>query len=147
MFYAIKTSLATGAGTAALGIATAITIKLTKGAAYSLISGIKAGTPLMGTFACCGMIAGTVAGGFAGAAVADAFINGSTKDFTDSDGNFMKTKAKHFKTTSVISGAGLGAGATALLTFGLASNPIGWTILGVGVAAGFVAWGIKAWWK
>lgn len=94
-----------------------------------------------------GVIAGGVAGGFAGAAVADAFINGSTKDFTDSDGNFMKTKAKHFKTTSVISGAGLGAGATALLTFGLASNPIGWTILGVGAAAALVAWGIKAWWK
>lgn len=146
MVYAIKTSLATGTGTAALGIATAITIKLTKDAAYSLKAGIKAGSPLIGTFACCGMIAGTVAGGFAGAAVADAVINGSTKDFTDSDGNFMKTKAKHFKTTSVISGAGLGAGATALLTFGL-SNPVGWTILGVGAAAALVAWGIKAWWK
>ena len=99
------------------------------------------------TFGVIGVIAGGVAGGFAGAAVADAVINGSTKDFTDSDGNFMKTKAKHFKTTSVISGAGLGAGATALLTFGLASNPVGWTILGVGAAAALVAWGIKAWWK
>ena len=99
------------------------------------------------TFGVIGVIAGGVAGGFAGAAVADAVINGSTKDFTDSDGNFMKTKAKHFKTTSVISGAGLGAGATALLTFGLASNPVGWTILGVGAAAGLVAWGIKSWWK
>lgn len=93
-----------------------------------------------------GVIAGGVAGGFAGAAVADAIIDGSKEDFTDSDGKFMKTKAKHFKTTSVISGVGLGAGATALLTFGL-TNPVGWVCLGLGAVAGLVACGIKAWWK
>ena len=93
-----------------------------------------------------GVIAGGVAGGFAGAAVADAIIDGSKEDFTDENGNFMEDKAGAFKGWSVTSGVGLGAGATALLTFGL-TNPVGWVCLGLGAVAGLVAWGIKSWWK
>ena len=93
-----------------------------------------------------GVIAGAVAGGFAGAAIADGIIQGSPNDFTDENGNFMKDKANTFKGFSVTSGAGVGAGAAALLTFGL-SNPVGWACLGIGAVAGLVAWGIKSWWK
>ena len=93
-----------------------------------------------------GVIAGGVAGGFAGAAIADGIIQGSPNDFTDENGNFMKDKANTFKGFSVTSGAGVGAGAAALLTFGL-SNPVGWACLGIGAVAGLVAWGIKSWWK
>ena len=93
-----------------------------------------------------GVIAGGVAGGFTGAAIADGIIQGSPNDFTDSNGNFMKDKANTFKGFSVTSGAGVGAGAAALLTFGL-SNPVGWACLGIGAVAGLVAWGIKSWWK
>ena len=93
-----------------------------------------------------GVIAGGVAGGFTGAAIADGIIQGSPNDFTDENGNFMKDKANTFKGFSVTSGAGVGAGAAALLTFGL-SNPVGWACLGIGAVAGLVAWGIKSWWK
>ena len=98
------------------------------------------------TLGVAGVIAGAVAGGFAGAAIADGIIQGSPNDFTDENGNFMKDKANTFKGFSVTSGAGVGAGAAALLTFGL-SNPVGWACLGIGAVAGLVAWGIKSWWK
>lgn len=95
------------------------------------------------------IIAGAVAGRFAGAAVADAIIDGSKEDFTDKNGNFMNKKATTFKGFSIASETLIGASATSFLTVGLAltTNPAGWIILGSGAVAGLVAWDIKSWWK
>jgi len=54
--------------------------------------------------------------------------------------NFRIESSSTFNTqkTFAIGGPVVGAIGTALLTFGLVSNPIGWTIIGIGVAAGLI---------